>query len=324
MQAPICGRAAIANIGGVGPPGADWCFRAQTVGIVGGSANPTNPVLEREWRALGIDARLLGPAQAGLLEAGDVAVGRLDVRRTLDGVEQGLLELHRLAHRGVRVLNGPRALLRTHDKLRTYALLRAAGLPHPPTEHVPVRRLPSLEPPLVLKPRFGSWGSDVIRCDSRLEVERAFGLLARRRWFARQGVLAQELIPPRGYDLRLLVAGGRVVGAVRRCARTGEWRTNISLGGHPEPVRPPAEALALALRAVAAVGADLVGVDLLPTDGGYCVIELNGAVDFDDPEYSVGRRNVYEAAADALHLLAGAATGAAASHEQEAVVPNRR
>ena len=237
-------RALICKHRSVRPRGTDGCSRVQTVGIIGRTANPTNLVLEREWRALGIDAQLLGPAEAGLLRAGDVAIGRLDVRRTLDGIEPGLLELHALARRGVRVLNGPRALLGTHDKLRTCRLLRAAGLRHPLTEHLPVQQLPRLTPPLVLKPRFGSWGSDVVLCDNRLQVERALTLLAQRHWFARQGVLVQELIAPRGYDLRLVVAGGRIVGAVRRCARAGEWRTNISLGGCPEPVRPPPEARA--------------------------------------------------------------------------------
>jgi glutathione synthase/RimK-type ligase-like ATP-grasp enzyme len=66
-----------------------------------------------------------------------------------------------------------------------------------------------------------------------------------------------------------------------RRAAPGEWRTNVALGGKRVRVRPPEEARALALAAAAAVGGDLVGVDLLPlADGGWTVIEVNGAVEF--------------------------------------------
>ena len=106
---------------------------------------------------------VLTPAQAVTrLGSGDVALGRLDVLETLDGVEPGLWTLERLAAAGVRVLNGRRALSVAHDKLATAAALAAAGVLHPWTVHVaPWLPLPRLEPPLVLKPRFGSWGRDV-------------------------------------------------------------------------------------------------------------------------------------------------------------------
>jgi glutathione synthase/RimK-type ligase-like ATP-grasp enzyme len=77
------------------------------------------------------------------------------------------------------------------------------------------------------------------------------------------------------------VARDRVVGAISRLAAPGEWRTNVALGGTRTAVDPPADAAALAVAAAQAAGADLVGVDLLPTpDGGWTIVELNGAVDF--------------------------------------------
>ncbi len=133
----------------------------------------------------------------------------------------------------------------------------------------------------MLKPRFGSWGEDVIRCDTDDEIDDALAELRTRPWFAATGGIAQKLVSPRGYDLRIIVAAGRVVGAVKRVAAPGEWRTNVALGARREPTHPPAEACAVAIAAAAAIDADLVGVDLLPADvGTWVVLEVNGAVDF--------------------------------------------
>ncbi|MGZ4354094.1 MAG: ATP-grasp domain-containing protein, partial [Gaiellaceae bacterium] len=98
-------------------------------------------------------------------------------------------------------------------------------------------------------------------------------------WFREHGALVQELIPPQGWDLRIVVAGGRVVGSARRTAAPGEWRTNVALGGRSEPTAASLLARTLALSAAKAIRADFVGVDLLPTNNGYVIAELNGAVD---------------------------------------------
>jgi len=249
----------------------------------------------------GVDVRPVNPRNVlGLLGPDDAALSRLDVLPTLDGIEAGIWEIGRLEADGVRVLNKLRSLLTTHDKLQTSRILKTAGLPHPHTVHlVTARERVSLEPPVVVKPRFGSWGRDVVLCANRAELAATLEELSSRSWFRRQGVLVQELVPPLGHDLRVVVAGGEIVGAVRRRAADGEWRTNVALGAERESVEPPRAALEVALAAAAASGADLVGIDLLPTrDGGWTVIELNGAVEFTD-EYSLGR-DVFAAAMDAL------------------------
>lgn len=273
--------------------------------VVARKATATNRALVTALQRLGVEAELVRPERARRrIRAQDVALGRVDVLPTLDGVEACLWELRRLERHGARVLNGVGALLATHDKLATALRLGRAGLPHPRTVHLDVGVQPALEPPLVLKPRFGSWGRDVVLCETQVELEAALGRLRRRRWFARHGVLAQELIPPRGRDLRLVVAGGRVVGAVERQAAPGEWRTNVALGAVRLPVDPPAEAARLAVAAAEAVDGDLVGVDVLQdADGRHVVLELNGAVDF-TPEYAPGRDVFADAAAALLERAA--------------------
>src|ERR687896_173738 len=108
------------------------------------------------------------------LRPGDVALGRLDVLPTLDGMDDGLWALGALAARGVVVLNDPSALLACHDKLLTARLLHRRGVPHPRTRLIRRGRpLPALEREVVLKPRFGSWGREVTRCRDEAELARA-------------------------------------------------------------------------------------------------------------------------------------------------------
>jgi RimK family alpha-L-glutamate ligase len=222
----------------------------------------------------------------------------------------------------VRVLNRAESLLAVHDKLRTSRVLAVADLPQPRTAGWRGEHGMPLEPPFVLKPRFGSWGRDVFRCDDRGAVEAALEVARRRPWFRRHGAMLQELVPPLGYDLRLIVAGGRVVGAGRRVAAEGEWRTNISLGGTLSPVDPPADARALAVAAGTAVGADLVGVDLLPlAGGGHVVIELNGAVEFDE-RYSVTKRGIFAETAAALGIWPSREEWTSAHRRPELVSPS--
>jgi RimK family alpha-L-glutamate ligase len=239
----------------------------------------------------GVQAEIVRPTRTrGLLGPEDAALARLDVLRSLEGIEPGTLEVGHLEKEGIPVLNPLSALNATHDKLQTSRLLEAAGLPHPHTVHVvAVDEGATIELPVVLKPRFGSWGRDVMLCTTRRQLVAGLDELAARPWFPSQGVLVQALVPPLGHDLRIVVAAGQVVGAVRRQAAEGEWRTNVALGAERQAADPPRAAVELALAAAAVTGADLVGVDLMPIVGdGWAVIELNGAVEFNDA-YSLNR-----------------------------------
>ena len=265
-----------------------------TFAVVAHRVTPTNTRL----------GAVISPAQAvARLGPGDIALGRLDVLPSLDGVEPGLWALERLAAAGVTVLNGRRALVCAHDKLATATTLYDAGVPHPRTVHVASwLASPELEPPIVFKPRFGSWGQDVIRCDDERAIERTLLELESKPWYEATGAIAQKLVAPRGYDLRVVVAAGKVVGAVRRVAAPGEWRTNVALGARREPIVPPPEVCELAIAAAEAIDGALVGVDLLPADvGTWVVLEVNGAVDFNS-SYSIDD-DVFEAATSALRRV---------------------
>jgi [lysine-biosynthesis-protein LysW]---L-2-aminoadipate ligase len=283
--------------------------------VIVGKATETNCALAAGFAGLGLRAWLAQAAVPPRLARGDLALARLDVLPTLDGIEPGLWRLPRLERTGVQVLNSPLALFSAHDKLSTALLLGAAGVAQPRTAHVRDVSVPALPAPYVVKPRFGSWGRDVYLCRSDGELRALLERLARRRWFRRHGALVQTLIEPTGRDVRVVVAGGDVVGAVERIALPGEWRTNVALGAVRRRVSVAPAARALALRAVAALGIDLAGVDIATDgEGRSYVLEVNGAVDF-NLAYA---DDVFTAAATAL--IERAATR---SHAQSATAHSR-
>lgn len=253
-------------------------------------------LVSRGWP--GAESVLLDPQSAlRRLGPGDVALNRLDVLPTLGGVEDGLWIIGQLEAHGVRVLNTASALLSAHDKLLTARLLRSADLPHPRTMRLTrAREASALAFPVVAKPRFGSWGLDIELCSNVSELARYLEASRTKPW-GRVGAVVQELVEPAGRDMRLVVAGGTVVGCAVRRALPGEWRTNVALGGTIEPGVAEPAACELAVTAAEILGLDLAGVDLIHGPAGHFVIEVNGAVEF-RPLYS--QADVFGAAMSGL------------------------
>src|SRR5262249_20198609 len=157
--------------------------------------------LEAHWSAALVGSPELAAASA---RPGDLVIGRLDVRPTLDGIQPGLGRLLQIRERGIEVVNGADVLVATHDKLTTARLLEAAATPAAAGPSAAEEEgSPHCAPPSVVNPRLGSWGRDVSRCESRAELRACPRPLPHRGWFGRQGAIVQELIPPLGFDLRL-------------------------------------------------------------------------------------------------------------------------
>jgi RimK family alpha-L-glutamate ligase len=276
--------------------------------VIAHQLTETNVALAaRGWP--GAKSHLLPPRKALLqLGAGDIALNRLDVSQDLDSVEEGIWSVTQLEAQQVRVFNRPPALLSCHDKLLTARLLGAAGVPHPRTRRLEsARSADALRYPVVAKPRFGSWGRDVELCSDPDALHRYVSTMVKRSWW-RIGGIVQELVRPLGIDLRVIVAGGRVVGGASRTAAPGEWRTNVAIGGTPSSAVPPGDACELALAATRALGIDFAGVDLLPLGDTWVVLEVNGAVDvrplysFDVDVYTAALRSLHAAAEEQLLL----------------------
>ena len=209
------------------------------------------------------------------LDQADVVIPRIIPSGSLEQMIFRLDALHRLEGRGVRVVNSPRAIERTVDKLWTSALLEECGLPTPDTVvcEDPEEAMAAFRQlgDVIVKPLFGSMGLGMVRVTEEEMAYRVFRTVETIR-----GVYyLQRTIDHDGRDYRVFVIGGRVLGAIER--RADGWRTNISRGGQALVARLPEVWATLAVRAAAAVGAEYAGVDLLQArDGTTYVLEVNG------------------------------------------------
>lgn len=207
--------------------------------------------------------------------------------------EYGLAVIHHFELMGVPVLNASAAVYRARDKLRSLQVLSARGVPVPPT--LMARNPESVEwcieqlggPPVVLKLLQGTQGVGVMLAESLAAAEAILDAM----WGLNQNILVQKFIAEsRGKDLRCIVAGGRVIAAMRRHARPGAFRSNIHRGGRGEAVDPvPADAERVALEASRAIGLEVSGVDLLESERGPLVTEVNVSPGFEGIEGATGR-----------------------------------
>ena len=185
---------------------------------------------------------------------------------------------------GVRVVNSPDATEVCGDKWLTTMALQAAGLPTPRTAlgltpKAALAALDSIGYPAVIKPLVGSWGRLVTPLPDRACAQSVFEYVAALPGPQSHLGYVQELIDKPGRDIRAVVVGGELLGAVYRTDDT--WRTNVALGARTLPCEVTPEISKLSIDAAAAVGADICGVDLIEDqDGRLLVLEVNHRVEF--------------------------------------------
>jgi ribosomal protein S6--L-glutamate ligase len=184
--------------------------------------------------------------------------------------------LERLRHAGKIVVNSPRAVECAVDKSLTTAKLAEHGLPVPATwvgesSESAMQAFEDLGGDVVVKPVFGAEGRGIVRVSDPDLAFRTFRTLERL-----DAVLyLQRFIPHRGYDVRVLVLDGQMLGAIRRESKD-DFRTNIARNGSAFPCEIDNAQHDLALRACEIIGTRIAGVDLLSdVDRQQYVIELN-------------------------------------------------
>lgn len=199
----------------------------------------------------------------------------------------GMAVVNHLATMGVPVVNPATAIARSRDKLRCLQLLAEGGLAVPrtvmATQGANVRRLVELVGglPCIIKLLRGTQGVGVMIANTTAEAE----TIMQTFWGLGQDVCLQEFIAEsKGRDVRALVVGDEVVGAMRRKARRGEFRSNLHRGGEGKAIRLEASYVKAALAAAHLVGLTVCGVDLLEGRDGPRVMELNSSPGFEGLE----------------------------------------
>jgi ribosomal protein S6--L-glutamate ligase len=192
---------------------------------------------------------------------------------------------------GVPVLNSAVPIARSRDKLRALQLLSRFGIDIPRTVmcryrdevEEAVRMVGGL--PCIIKLIQGSQGVGVMIANTADEVEGMLDTL----WTLGQEIILQELVAEsRGRDVRALVVGDRVVAAMRRTARAGDFRSNIHRGGVAEGVTLDREYAEAAVKAARVMGLEVAGVDMLEARTGPKIMEVNSSPGFEGLEAATG------------------------------------
>jgi ribosomal protein S6--L-glutamate ligase len=192
----------------------------------------------------------------------------------------GLAVLRQFEMQGVFPLNESVAIGRARDKLRALQLLARAGIGLPVTAfaHGPKKADEVIKEvggtPVVIKLVEGTQGMGVILAETEASAKSIVEAFSA----ANINIMVQEYIAEaEGSDVRALVVGGRVVAAMRRVGKTGEFRSNLHRGGHAEETPVSDEERETAIRAAAVLGLNVAGVDMLRSNRGPMVIEVNSS-----------------------------------------------
>lgn len=184
------------------------------------------------------------------------------------------------------------ALVRSRDKLRSLQVLARAGLGLPKTvftnysKNVKEIINQAGGAPVIIKLLEGTQGIGVILAETRKAAEsviEAFNNLQAR-------VIVQEFIKEAaGADIRAFVVDGRVVGAMKRQAKEGEFRSNLHRGGTASVIKLTDEEETAALKAAKAMSLDIAGVDLLQSSRGPLILEVNSSPGLEGIEKATGK-----------------------------------
>jgi ribosomal protein S6--L-glutamate ligase len=192
---------------------------------------------------------------------------------------------------GVYTVAGSEAIVRSRDKLRAFQLLAKAGLPMPVTAFArSVKDTQGLiemvgGAPVIVKLLEGTQGRGVVLAETKKAAESVID--AFRQLDANS--LVQEFIrEAKGVDVRAFIVGGRVVAAMTRTGAPGEFRSNLHRGGTAQATKLSTTERRTAVRAAKTLGLSVAGVDLLRSDRGPLVMEVNSSPGLEGIEEATG------------------------------------
>jgi ribosomal protein S6--L-glutamate ligase len=242
-------------------------------------------------RARGHDVRVIDPLEFQIvvergkpsLYVGGEPVPRFDIvipRIGASITNYGLAVVRQFDLMGVPVLNGAVAIARSRDKLRALQLLTQRNIDVPITvcARNPAGIDAALEMvggcPAIVKLQQGTQGIGTMIA----ETSQAVHSLLETLWAMGQDIVLQEYVSEsKGRDVRAIVVGGKVVAAMRRVAKPGEFRSNLHRGGKGDRVKLPPSYRSAATRAARAMGLEVAGVDMLEGRDGPRILEINSS-----------------------------------------------
>lgn len=203
----------------------------------------------------------------------------------------GLAVVRQFEQMGIYCANESLAIAASRDKLRSTQVLSRHDIGIPPTAFVRDKRdvLPAIErvggTPVIIKLLEGTQGVGVILAETQKVAQAIIETLQS----ARQNVLIQKFVKESsGRDIRAFVVGDQVVAAMRRRAQSGEFRSNVHRGGSTEAVTLEPEYVQTAIRASQILGLRIAGVDMLESDDGPQVMEVNSSPGLQGIETATG------------------------------------
>jgi ribosomal protein S6--L-glutamate ligase len=184
------------------------------------------------------------------------------------------------------------AIVRSRDKLRAYQILARAGVGIPKT--VFARETANFEDvvalaggtPLIIKVARGTHGNGVVLA----ETPKAAKAVMQAFYVEGVNFLVQEFIQESaGTDIRALVVGSRVVASIKRQSLDDDFRSNTHQGGVGTPIKLTDEEEKTAIKAAKAMGLPICGVDMMRSDNGPVVLEVNSSASIKTPELMTKR-----------------------------------
>ena len=203
----------------------------------------------------------------------------------------GMAVVRQFETMGVYTLSTSEAIGRSRDKLMALQILAKEGLGLPVTAFArSVKDTSSLidlvgGAPLIVKLLEGTQGRGVVLAETKKAAESVIdafrGLEA--------NILVQEFVKEAGgADIRCIIVGGRVVAAMKRQGAPGEFRSNLHRGGSAEAVKLSTKERRTAVKAAKALGLSVAGVDLLRSERGPLLLEVNSSPGLEGVENATG------------------------------------
>lgn len=203
----------------------------------------------------------------------------------------GTAVLRQFEMMGVYTPNSSDAVLRVRDKLRSLQLLAREGIDLPrtvfgdyPDDTADLLRMLG-EPPHVIKLNEGAQGQGVLLAEKRSASQ---GMIEAFRGLYANFVVQEFIAEAGGGDLRCFVIGNQVAAAMHRQAPEGDFRANLHRGGKASAVELSTQEINIALRAARTMGLGIAGVDLLRSQRGPLVLEVNASPGLEGIESATG------------------------------------